>query len=213
MAAAVALWIDQLLNGAIAELAKQTKFYKIAMITILVLMIPWMISGWYAVRKESRRLMIVFLILTFLYVAGFCSMFASDTFRWTYITWVFFGMIETIAAALALTVLVLGIVCRLNFGKGLKECLNSLEELTDKDAYEDDEFAPNSFTNDAQHLEKVDPESIVPHFVEVDLQRQGSNSSQNSVSSFGSKKSGHVARSDSQSSQAGKKRWAIDDDL
>lgn len=63
--------------------------------------------------------MAVFLVLSALYVIAWGLMFDSKTFRWTFFQWAFFGTIATLSALLALTDLVLGIVCRLNFDKGL----------------------------------------------------------------------------------------------
>lgn len=74
--------------------------------------------------------MAVFLVLSALYVIAWGLMFDSKTFRWTYFQWVFFGTVATLSAILALTGLILGIVCRLNFGKGLP---NYCERITAPD--------------------------------------------------------------------------------
>ena len=64
--------------------------------------------------------MIGFLVVALLVLVGWASMFIAATFRWTYVTWLFFSLMTTAAVLLALTTLILGIICRLNFGKGLK---------------------------------------------------------------------------------------------
>lgn len=46
-------------------------------------------------------------------------MFANATFRWTFVTWQFFSLIAIASALLTLSAFILGLVCRLNFGKGL----------------------------------------------------------------------------------------------
>lgn len=46
-------------------------------------------------------------------------MFDSTTFRWTYMTWTFFGVMTTASVFLTLISFILGVICRLNFGKGL----------------------------------------------------------------------------------------------
>ena len=71
--------------------------------------------------------MAVFLILSALYVIGWGLMFDSTTFRWTYFQWAFFGSIVTLSAILAIIDLIVGIMCRLNFDKGL---LNYCERIT-----------------------------------------------------------------------------------
>lgn len=46
-------------------------------------------------------------------------MFAAPSFRWTFVQWKFFALMATASVVLTLTTLILGIVCRMNFGKGL----------------------------------------------------------------------------------------------
>jgi len=91
--------------------------------------------------------MAVFLVLSMLYLIGWGLIFDSDTFRWTFVEWGFFGAMASLSAVLVLLVLVLGIMCRLNFDKGLVHYLNAKEPLrgdsfiqTDQDAeYPSDE--------------------------------------------------------------------------
>lgn len=63
--------------------------------------------------------MLGFLALSFLYLVGWASMFAAPTFRWTFVEWRFFSLMASASVALSLLLLVLGIICRMNFGKGL----------------------------------------------------------------------------------------------
>lgn len=53
-------------------------------------------------------------------------MFASLTFRLTFIQWRFFSLMGVLAVTLALITLVLGILCRRNFGKSLPRYRKSL---------------------------------------------------------------------------------------
>jgi len=76
-------------------------------------------KGWFAVRRELRAPMFVFLLLSMLYLAGWGVMFFSTTFRWTFTTWGFFSVMASASVFLTLLSLVLGVVCRFNFGKGL----------------------------------------------------------------------------------------------
>lgn len=46
-------------------------------------------------------------------------MFFSTTFRWTFVTWRFFSIMAVASILMTLLCLILGVVCRLNFGKGL----------------------------------------------------------------------------------------------
>ena len=63
--------------------------------------------------------MMGFLVVAALILVGWATMFIAATFRWTYATWFFFRIMMTAAVVLALLVFILGIVCRVNFGKGL----------------------------------------------------------------------------------------------
>lgn len=63
--------------------------------------------------------MMVFLVLSALYLIGMGLMFDSGTFRWTFVQWGFFGATTTLSALLDIVGLIVGIMCRLNFDKGL----------------------------------------------------------------------------------------------
>jgi hypothetical protein len=63
--------------------------------------------------------MMVFLVLSALYLIGWGLMFDSGTFRWTFVEWGFFGSTATLSAVLVLVGFIVGIMCRLNFDKGL----------------------------------------------------------------------------------------------
>lgn len=63
--------------------------------------------------------MTCFLTLAVFYIGGWTFMFIADTFRWTFYEWTFFALISTASVVLMLISLILGIVCRLNFGQGL----------------------------------------------------------------------------------------------
>lgn len=63
--------------------------------------------------------MVVFLVLSLLYVVGWGVMFDSPTFRWTFVQWRFFSAVISLSVALIFISFLLGIVCRVNFGRGL----------------------------------------------------------------------------------------------
>jgi hypothetical protein len=66
--------------------------------------------------------MLIFLVLSALYFAGFCLLFDSGTFRWTFVQWGFFGAMASLSAFLDIVASIVGIMCRLNFDKGLVQC-------------------------------------------------------------------------------------------
>jgi len=145
MVVTVSLWIDQLMNGIIGDLASFQILYRVSSFITLALLIPWLMTGWFAVRRELRVPMLIFLILSILYLGGWSVMFVSTTFRWTFTTWTFFGVMATASSVLTLLSAILGVVCRVNFGKGLARCLNG-DASYSPDGYADIEkvaFSPH----------------------------------------------------------------------
>ncbi|KII93632.1 hypothetical protein PLICRDRAFT_35861 [Plicaturopsis crispa FD-325 SS-3] len=148
MVATLAIWLDQLWNGSIAIYAERSELYKVFSAIVLALLLPWLMTGWFAVRREARTLMMIFLGLCIVYMAGWAAMFAATTFRWTFVQWRFFSVIASASVALTIAAFGLGLVCRINFGKGLPRYLNAQEPLPG------DDFVPAlPYGND---LEKVD---------------------------------------------------------
>jgi len=94
--------------------------------------------------------MLVFLVLSALYLIGFCLMFDSTTFRWTFVQWGFFGATASLSAVLDVVGFIVGIMCRLNFDKGLVQCLKAEEPLRESSFIQPVEGGENPFD------EKVD---------------------------------------------------------
>ena len=51
------------------------------------------------------------------------------TFRWTFTTWTFFSIMASASVVLTLLSVILGVICRMNFGKGLARYCQSLSCL------------------------------------------------------------------------------------
>lgn len=77
-------------------------------------------------RKEHRVMMWIFLGMSVLYLVGWGAMFDSTTFRWTFATWRFFRIMVIAGAVLTLITFILGVFCRINFGKGLPQFCTSM---------------------------------------------------------------------------------------
>ncbi|KAG6891070.1 hypothetical protein C0995_014159 [Termitomyces sp. Mi166 len=133
MAVTVSLWIDRLFNSPIGDLVDFETLYKVTSFITLVLLVPWLMTGWFAVRRELRVPMFIFLVLSIWYLGGWSVMFFSTTFRWNFVTWTFFSIMATTSVLLTVVSLVLGVVCRYNFGKGLLRYLNANQNLPDDD--------------------------------------------------------------------------------
>lgn len=153
----MALWINEIVNGAIAVLSMHTAAYiglfigsTIVRCSLYLLSRPLshvlqiasraldfdgkpslsylqnraladilLIQGWFAVRREMKKLMAAFLILGFLYIAAWATMFYSLEYRWTFIRWPFFAALTAEAFVVMIASCVLGVTCRRNFDKGL----------------------------------------------------------------------------------------------
>ncbi|KAH7104743.1 hypothetical protein BKA62DRAFT_741991 [Auriculariales sp. MPI-PUGE-AT-0066] len=105
----IALWLDQLCHGFISPYAEHRKVYEGIYITALVILIPWLAVGWFAVRKESRVWMAVFLAVAIVMIIGWASMFASRMLRWTFRVWDFFAFMTVAAAVLLVAAISLGV--------------------------------------------------------------------------------------------------------
>ncbi|KAK7694292.1 hypothetical protein QCA50_001474 [Cerrena zonata] len=147
------LWLDQVWNGQIASMTHKPTAMKAVAVLVILLLFPWLFLGWVSVRREYKKRMLAFLILSFLYLVGWSSMFVARTFRWTFTQWRFFTMMATASVILTAITLALGVYCRINFGKGLTRYLNAHHPL-------EDDFQPVNgpfFTeNNGRDIEKVD---------------------------------------------------------
>ncbi|KAH9477056.1 hypothetical protein JR316_0010972 [Psilocybe cubensis] len=134
------LWIDVLMNTAIVEISAHTKLYQALFISTTILLVPWIAMGWYSIRREMKRVMIIFLGIGICIMAGWATMFYSIVYRWSFMQWPFLGCFTVASFILLLSSIILGIVCRINFGKGLAQYLHAEETLQSLN------FAPDAFT-------------------------------------------------------------------
>jgi hypothetical protein len=137
----VGLWIDVLMNTAIKEISSHTAVYDALFISTVILMLPWIMMGWYSIKKEMKTVMIIFLAIGFVILSGWAIMFYSEVYRWTFIMWPYFGCFTVASIILLVSSITLGVVCRMNFGKGLAEYLHAEETLASLN------FAPDAFAH------------------------------------------------------------------
>ncbi|CAE6520374.1 unnamed protein product [Rhizoctonia solani] len=128
MVVSMALWIQELYVGPAAEQTTLAPLYKTIVAIQLAALVPWLVMGWYAVRREMRKTMIAFLVLSALFIVAWAGMFVSPTWRLTFLTWMFFRMMTVSAAILTVLTLLLGIVSFLNFGKDLPKHLRIADD-------------------------------------------------------------------------------------
>ncbi|KAI0261929.1 hypothetical protein BC834DRAFT_411787 [Gloeopeniophorella convolvens] len=139
---AMALWVDQLIHGPIKKLSSHTKVYDATFILTTVLLIPWLMMGWFSVRREWRKLTVAFLGTAFFFVFAWSMMFYSRVYRFTFVDWPFFGCM-TVASFLALLCATgFAFVCLANYDKGLAQWI--YVEKT----FGGDDFEPDLFPTD-----------------------------------------------------------------
>jgi len=136
------LWIDQLLNGAIALISDDTPLYLALFITSTTILIPWTIMGWFSVRREMKKLLAGFFAVGIVLVASWAVMLISLVFRWTFITWTFFALLMTEAFVAMAASCITGVICWRNFDKGLAHYLYVEDVLSKYD------FQPGMFTDE-----------------------------------------------------------------
>ncbi|KAJ7102343.1 hypothetical protein B0H15DRAFT_985164, partial [Mycena belliarum] len=158
MGVTVSLFLDQLFNGWVGHLAWFNSIYKVMFLITAVLLVPWLMTGWFSVRREHRIGMIAFLGLSVLYLAGWGFMFLSTSFRWTFVTWQFFSIMSSASVFLTLLSFGLGVICRCNFGKGLLRYLNAQEVLPG------DDFVPITRGEDLEKVSFPSNEKPMPTF-------------------------------------------------
>ncbi|TEB39045.1 hypothetical protein FA13DRAFT_1725010 [Coprinellus micaceus] len=160
MVVTVSLWIDQLMNSAIGDLASFTVLYKVSSFITLAVLVPWLCLGWVSVRRELRLPMFGFLVISVVYLAGWGVMFFSTTFRWTFVTWRFFSVMASASVALTCVAFILGVICRFNFDKGLLRYLGPHHD----DSIRDDGSSMYSEKKDLESFAFPPANTLVPTF-------------------------------------------------
>jgi len=133
----VCLWLDQMVNrdNAMSEFTKHKNLYIALSIFTLVILIPWITTGWYAIHRERKRLMVAFLVVASVVFASWVLMLKSWSFSWTFVNWPFFAVQIIIATLSLISTIGFGTVSYLHFGKGLSHYLY-VEDVLAKSGFE-----------------------------------------------------------------------------
>ena len=103
--------------------------------------IYFLFKGWYSIRREKKRMMVVFLGICLVITVGWAVLFYLDVYRWSafptsgrnsylnsfilinrsFAQWPYLACYTVASFTLLIASLVLGIICRMNFGKGLAQ--------------------------------------------------------------------------------------------
>ncbi|QRW00093.1 hypothetical protein RhiJN_28111 [Ceratobasidium sp. AG-Ba] len=176
----IALWLEELYHGPAAGESSLAVLYKAIVIIQLIALGPWLIMGWYAVRREMRKTMIAFLALSALFIVAWAGMFVCPIWRLSFLTWMFFRLISITAATLTVLAFGLGVMCWFNFGKDFPKHLKLQEDS------EANDFIPAQPTYDPEKAEKVDfpTRNAIPTFAEAFSSRPSSMASSSDHSHF-----------------------------
>jgi hypothetical protein len=79
------------------------------------------VQGWYAVRRESRKLTWAFLTIAFFFLSAWSTMFDSRVYRFTFVDWPFFACATVTSFVSMISSTVFAFVCLRNYGKGLSQ--------------------------------------------------------------------------------------------
>jgi len=142
----VCLWLDQMVNrdNAMSGFTKHKNVYIALSIITLVILIPWITTGWYAIHREGKRLMVAFLVVASLVFASWVLMLKSWSFNWTFVNWPFFAVQIIIATLSLISTIGFCTVSYLHFGKGLAHYLY-VEDVLAKSGFE-----PTLFEKDVE---------------------------------------------------------------
>jgi hypothetical protein len=99
-------------------------------------MVPWLGLGWFAVRRETQKLMCIFLAGCIILISTWGFMFLCGTFRWEIMEWRFFAAVAGASIVLLVFTTIFGVICFYNFDKGLKRFLGTM----DGTSHDQDEF-------------------------------------------------------------------------
>jgi len=141
---AAALWADQLFNSYITHMSNHTKIYEAIILFYAIIVGPWLFMGHHGIRFEKRVVLAAFLCVDLLFILGSSLMFLSDLYQWTFYAWPCLGCFITGSLLLLVASFVLGLVCFINFGKGLSQYLYAEANLSSSN------FASEVFERDVE---------------------------------------------------------------
>ncbi|KAK7440052.1 hypothetical protein VKT23_017303 [Stygiomarasmius scandens] len=142
------LWLDQLFNSYIHFISNRQTLYEVLFTLHTILLVPWMLAGWFGIRYEKRIITAIFILMSTIFTVFACAMFIASTYRWTYYVWPCWGCFTTAALVLLLATTILSMICWKNFGKGLSQYLYAESALASSN------FATEVFEPDVEKADK-----------------------------------------------------------
>ncbi|TDL27120.1 hypothetical protein BD410DRAFT_486034 [Rickenella mellea] len=146
------LWLDEMLTGVIRKYLHSTTVFITGFLLGVVGYIPWLLMGSKIVFRERKKLMLAFLVLGFGLSVLWTVTLTNPLFQYTLGQWPFFASLSILSFTVLVATTALGIVCRYNFGNGLKHYIMVLEVL------EEVKFTPGVFSHDPEKSEIAAPQ-------------------------------------------------------
>jgi len=137
------LWHKNVSGKSAEKIFAHAPVYRVLCIMTFILLLPWITMGWYSIRREKKRMMVIFLGIGLVITVGWAVLFYSEVYRWSFEQWPYLACYTVASFTLLIASLVLGIICRMNFGKGLAQYLHAESTLASLN------FAPGLFSHDA----------------------------------------------------------------
>ncbi|KAG7447263.1 uncharacterized protein BT62DRAFT_967139 [Guyanagaster necrorhizus] len=147
--AATGMWIDKISGGSIRRVARHLPLYLAVFGVTAACELPWVVLGWISVRREYRRLFVVFGVLSLFLLGVSTFMFASPLYRFIFMSWPFFATMTVTTYILLVATSALGVVCRLHFDKGLAQFLRVSDTLEGMD------FTPAYFSKNVNDVDDI----------------------------------------------------------
>ncbi|KAG8896331.1 hypothetical protein FRB99_008937 [Tulasnella sp. 403] len=138
------LWLDQIFEGLPAGYSDDQQFEGTLFSSFNGFILPWLLLGWLSVRKGLCRTMVIFLIVTVPFIAGWALIFAIDIYRVLLEIWVFFAVFPIISVLLVTAILGFGIVFRYDFKRDLFVYMQSFDKPSESDIEAANAFSPKT---------------------------------------------------------------------
>ncbi|KZV79786.1 hypothetical protein EXIGLDRAFT_781872, partial [Exidia glandulosa HHB12029] len=122
-----ALWVDQIDGGLMHTFLTKAQYngYLGICSIALIMALPLAFVGDISMRTERRKMAATYLVMQAFFLLFHAALVASSPiYRWTLIVWPFFALNVAVSFILSAACLVMGVVCRKNFGRGLEHYLH-----------------------------------------------------------------------------------------
>ncbi|KAG8984314.1 hypothetical protein FRB90_005405 [Tulasnella sp. 427] len=161
-----ALWLDAVFSSLPAAFSAQNELEEALFSCFAGFVLPWLMLGYEATRRSLCRTMIMFLVLTLPILEGWSAFFAVDLYRVWLVSWQFLAVLPVIAITLTTVVLILGIIYRIDFMRGLPQIMG---HCLPKEGFAATTPAPRDIERAMAAQDEKVHELDLPHKVQFDV--------------------------------------------